>query len=306
MAKEKILKATHSGPLEIGNIVIPCFVLEDGTRIISQRGIYGAIGRSASTGGIETKGTAHKLPRFLAPANLRDYIPNELIRASIPLLFKAGPRPGYGFRAEILPEICKVYLDARDAKVLTKTQQKFAQRCEALIRGFAGVGIIALVDEATGYQEVRARDELQIILKAYISPELLPWTRRFPSEFYRQMFRLWSWKYPPFSNTKGAPRGPRYAGKLTNELVYEKLPPGVLDELKVLNPSNEKYQRKARLHQRLTEGIGNNHLEKQVAVVTTLMKISPNKRTFKRHLERAFPKGPQQRDLFPELEEFPI
>ena len=108
------------------------------------------------------------------------------------------------------------------------------------------------------------------------------------------------------SNTKGAPRGPRYAGKLTNELVYDKLPPSVLEELKRLNPSNKKYQRKDRLHQRLTEGIGNNHLEKQVAVVTTLMKISPNKRTFKRHFERAFPKGPQQMDLFPELEDFPV
>jgi hypothetical protein len=48
---------------------------------------------------------------------------------------------------------------------------------------FARVGIIALVDEATGYQEVRDHEALQEILKRYISEELLVWVRTFPMEF---------------------------------------------------------------------------------------------------------------------------
>mgnify|MGYP003561277120 CR=1 FL=1 len=52
------------------------------------------------------------------------------------------------------------------------------------MRAFARVGITALVDEATGYQYERENDELQKILKAYISEELLPWQKRFPDIFY--------------------------------------------------------------------------------------------------------------------------
>jgi hypothetical protein len=88
---------------------------------------------------------------------------------------------------------------------------------------------------------------------------------------------------------KKGPRGPRYAGKLTNHLIWKQLPPGVLTDLRRLNPPNEKYQRKHRFSQFLTDDIGNPHLEKQVAVVTTLMKISPNWKVFERNFNRAFP-----------------
>jgi hypothetical protein len=39
-------------------------------------------------------------------------------------------------------------------------RSNIADQCEALVRGFARVGIIALVDKATGYQKDRARDAL--------------------------------------------------------------------------------------------------------------------------------------------------
>jgi hypothetical protein len=38
-----------------------------------------------------------------------------------------------------------------------------------LLRGFARVGIIALVDEATGFQRDRTKDALSKILEAYIA-----------------------------------------------------------------------------------------------------------------------------------------
>jgi len=112
-------------------------------------------------------------------------------------------------------------------------------------------------------------------------------------KFYIEMFRLRRWPYPPF-NVKGAPKGPRYAGKLTRMLVYEKLPNGVIEELGKRNQPNEKWQRKHKLFQDLTSDIGNPHLEKQVAVVTTLIKISPNWKSFERNFRRAFPSGPEQ------------
>jgi hypothetical protein len=159
---------------------------------------------------------------------------------------------------------------------------------DVVIRAFAKVGIIAVIDEVTGYQEERDREELQKILSAYIAPELMPYTARFPEEFWLNMFRLRGWKYHRLSSGKGTPKSPRYAGKLTDELVYKKLPPAVREELRRKCPKNDKYQRKDRLYRYLTESVGDPHLEKQVAIVTTLMKISPTWRVFRSHFERAF------------------
>jgi hypothetical protein len=87
---------------------------------------------------------------------------------------------------------------------------------------------------------------------------------------------------------------PRHAGKLTNQLIYEKLPPGVLEELRRKNPPDETGRRKHKHHQFLTNDVGNPHLEKQLTVVTTLMRISPNRRVFLNHFARAFPSDVEQ------------
>jgi hypothetical protein len=92
-------------------------------------------------------------------------------------------RKSVGYPAEILPMVCEVYLDARDKGALQANQASAALTAYVLMRGLARVGIIALVDEATGYQEVRARQELQPILEAYVQAEFRPWIKRSPDEF---------------------------------------------------------------------------------------------------------------------------
>jgi len=160
-----------------------------------------------------------------------------------------------------------------------------------LIRAFARVGVIALVDEATGYQQDRARDELNRILEAYVSKELLPWTQRFPDEFFRQAFRLHNWEY------REGMKSPRYLGKLINKTIYEPMPPGVLDELRKVNPPGESGYRRYRHHQFLTLDTGHPHLDKQIVAVTTLIRISKDKNQFWRHFDEAFPRRPQQMDF---------
>jgi hypothetical protein len=184
-----------------------------------------------------------------------------------------------------LPQVCDVWLRAREAGVLRRESQlRIALKAEILTRGLARVGIIALVDEATGYQEERDRDALHKILAAYIAEELMPWTRRFPDTFYQELFRLKGWKYSPPSVKR-----PREVGKLTAELVYQKLPPGVLDELRIKNPLIRSGYRRHKHHQFLTESIGNVHLEKQLIAVTTLLRASPDWKTFKILFDNAFP-----------------
>lgn len=293
----KLLEATHLGELKIGNVIIECAVLEDGTRLLSQTSFMQAIGKKGRP--IRKPSfTSDEIPEFLSASNLEPFITDEMRQSWIPVIYKVKSRkgrPGYGYRAELLAQVCNVYLDAAEAGALLQSQEPLARQCQILIRGFAQVGIIALVDEATGYQEARDRDALHRILEAYIAKEFLPWTKRFPDEFYQEMFRLHGWQYTPLNPAKG----PRLAGKITNEIVYEKLPPGVLDELKRRNPIVRDGQRQHRHHTLLTTEIGNPHLEKHLAAVIALMRASPTWSHFKRLFARAFPSPslPQQSEL---------
>ena len=167
---------------------------------------------------------------------------------------------------------------------LQKQQEAIAQRAEILMRGLARVGIVALVDEATGYQEIRDRQALRRVLEAYISKEWLPWTERFPLEFYQELYRLHGWRLDPAGRSK-----PGYVGKLTNALVYDRLPRGVVDELRSHNPVDPiTKRRRFKHHQFLTEDIGNPHLEKHVSKVVGLMQASENWGEFKRMFRRVF------------------
>lgn len=304
--RPKMVRATHEGILHLGAVAIPCAVLENGQRVLTQSGVMTALGRARQAKGRQYYDADVNMPAFLTAKNLKPFISKELEVTSSQLQFKTpkGTR-AFGYPAEILPRICDVFLDAEEAKALTATQKHIAARAKLLIRGLAHVGIVALVDEATGYQEERDREELQKILAAYIAPELMPYTERFPEEFWKNMFRLRGWQYHRLSSGKGSPKGPRYAGKLTDELIYKKLPPGVREELRNKNPANEKSQRKHKLYRFLTEDVGDPHLTKQVAIVTTLMKVSSSWRAFKGLFERAFadPNANSQISLFPELEE---
>ncbi|MGH3305049.1 MAG: P63C domain-containing protein [Streptosporangiaceae bacterium] len=140
-----------------------------------------------------------------------------------------------GYKAEILPMVCEVYLDAKNAGVPTKNQMAAAAAAEVLIRGPARVGIIALVDEATGYQEVRARRELEKILEMYVQEQFRPSVRTFPDEFFREIYKLHGWEFKP-GQTQRTPQ----VGKIIKHYIYGQLPEGVLAELEQLNPKNQK------------------------------------------------------------------
>jgi hypothetical protein len=203
-----------------------------------------------------------------------------------------GGKPAVGIPAELIPEICEVWLRARDANALRlPALRRVAEKADMLMRGLARVGIIALVDEATGYQAERSRDELSKILEAYIAEELRPWIRRFPHEFFKQVHRLWGWEYK-----EGSLHGPRYVGKIINDCIYKRLPPGVAEELHKKNPATNG-RRKHHHHQWLTDETGIPHLDKQITAVTTLMAVSDDKPMFDALLKKRFPRTGDQMAL---------
>src|ERR1700682_306882 len=188
-----IPRAINEGILKIGDTEIECAVLETGMRLISQRAFMGALGRSRSVGG---GSGGDGLPPFLAGDNLNAFIDSDLRVATTPILYRTirGSR-AFGYNALLLPKVCEVYLQLNDKGQPTHMQKPLIQAAYLLMRGLASVGIIALVDKATGYDERSAREELLRILEKYVAPELLPWVRRFPTDFFREMYRINGWTY---------------------------------------------------------------------------------------------------------------
>jgi hypothetical protein len=210
---------------------------------------------------------------------------------------RKGGGKAYGYPAELLPKICQVFIDADNAGKLNVHQKHIPEKAPLLLSALGKIGIIALVDEATQYQNERPRDDLQKILSPYISPTLLPWAERFPMEFYREMFRVYGWPWPYTEEDYPDPLGPRYVGKLVRQIIFENLPPGVLEKLDELNPADAKCQRKRRMTQLLSSEMGRPHVEKLVAVTMALFKASDNKDDFWKMYKRSFPKKGDQYDL---------
>ena len=271
MNRNRTLKATHSAdktPLMLGDVEVPCYVLENGQRVLSGQGIQKALGFKGSSG--------DWLKKFINGKSLHKYIGagiDESLdnRVEFERKTSSGAVPAtYGYDATILIDICDAILTAKNAGDLKSNQIIYAEHAEIIIRSVAKVGIIALVDEATGYQYDREAQALQKILKAYISEELLAWQKRFPDVFYQEIFRLNGWNY----TVSGIKKRPGVIGNWTNNLIYKKLPRGVLAELKKLTPKDTKGHKKHRFHQLLTLDIGHADLQRQLSSVITIMKLS--------------------------------
>ena len=285
----KIIAGTPDSPLVIGDINIACYVLEDETRVITQTSLYESLGLSRK-GNVEVDGGA-KVPRFAASRALVSRYSNELragLSNPIEFAYMRGGRTAYGYPATMLVDICNVVLDARNDGDLQRNQLHIADRCELLIRGFATVGIIALVDEATGYQRIREERALATILEKFITKERQAWTKTFPYEFYAEIFRLRGWPGP-----EGVKR-PSVIGKYTNDIVYERLAPGVLEELQRVNPVLPEGYRKDRHHQWFTPDLGHPKLKEHLIGVIALMKASANWTAFQRNLTRVYRKHNEQ------------
>lgn len=276
--------ATHIGELIIGETILDVSVLNDGRRIISQASVFKALDRPQR--GIRTKGESDQdiMPAFMDAKNLVPFISTELKGLITKVRYRnKNKQIQEGFEASILPLVCDLYLKARDANALLKSQIDTAFKAEILVRSLARVGIIALVDEATGYQKDRAKNALAEILEKFVAKELQPWVKTFPTEYYEQLFRVWKQKFPPENINKR----PGFMGTVTNNIIYSRLAPNLLEELK---KAGTKSERKAKLHQFLTDDIGHPKLREHLSSIITLLKISKDKNQFLSLVDQVHPK----------------
>lgn len=234
------------------------------------------------------KGGADRLTNFLQGKVLSPFVSKELLALiANPIKFRhsGGGGIAWGYPATILADLCDVVLAARRAGVLQKQQEHIADRCEILLGGFARVGIIALVDEATGFQRDRTATALARILEAFIAKELQRYVQTFPPDYYEEIFRLRGMEYP-----RDTVQRPRYFGILTNDVVYDRLAPGVLEELKKVNPKDDAGRRKHKNFQWLTANAGYPKLREHLGAVIATMRMSNDWHDFKAKLDKYYPR----------------
>lgn len=291
--EKNLPKRLYSGTVNIAGNELSCAVLDDKTRVLTSTAIFSAFGRSRK-GKSKDDNRLSNMPSFLDAKNLEPYIKNVFpdgMDMSVEFISKNGNVIYTGYNAEILPLICEVYLQAKDAGVLTDSQKPLATASGILVRALSKVGITALIDEATGYERDRKADELEQLLAVYISAELLPWTKVFDDDFYKEIYRLKHWEYNGhFRNS--------YVGKITNFLVYNRLPKEVVDRLKELNPiiksESGKSYRKHKLHQRLSSDFGVIQLKELLASDMAMMRAFDDWDTFEEKYRKSFNISPKE------------
>ena len=285
-------RAEFEGNFRIGEKTISAAVLANGKRILTQSTFLTSLGRSRTPkAGTGVLSTVDGIPFFLQAEALKPYISEQLLESTTPIFFrsKTGKRM-VGYDAELLPQVAEVYLRMRDFylsqnKEVPRQYSHIIKACDLIMRGLAHIGIVALVDEATGYQEVRDRLALQKILDQFLTDEWAKWTKTFPDDYYKELFRLNGLRYPPTSSKR-----PAYIGHWTNDIVYTRLAPGVLRELRKLNPRLPSGSRKRKFFQYLTQDWGTPALREHLSNAIFLMKTCSSWEEFKERLDKAAPK----------------
>lgn len=262
--------ALFKGELTMGDVTFPVYVLDNGKRVMAQREVVRAL-----TGHVRGD-----ILRYIETASLRDFIDSRtILEQTIRFVISGTQFTGNGFEATLLLDICDAYLRAREAGRLASSEEIIAKQAEIITRACAKVGIIALIDEATGYEAFRKKRELQLKLQAFISDDLQEWARMFPPEFWMELARLEGIHYSARSR-------PLRWGKYVMAFVYDAIDGDIGKKLRQINPDPHFQQNH---HQWLKE-FGRQKVHDQIERVITIMKLCDNMDDFRRNFARVFKK----------------
>lgn len=286
----KITEAILGSPektLTIGDIEITPFILENGTRVITQRSLYRTLGitRGGTTGAYKEIGGGARLVRFLDISKLTSLIDSDVrVALEKPMKFEYNKIVYYGYEATVLQKMIKVIAKAHIKNELPVKYNHIGIRADILNDSFMETGIIALIDEFTGYKYIQEKNAIEEILKKIIRREYAAWVKRFPIKFFEGICRLKGWKFE-----RNKTQYPLAMGHIINDVVYKRLAPKVLEELKIKNPKNEKGIRPVKHHQWLTEEFGVPALAEHLIGVQSLIDANTEWRKFDSQLNRVFP-----------------
>lgn len=195
--------------------------------------------------------------------------------------------------APILIEFANHILNLRRSNVLGPAWKTYCENCERFIQGLAKTGIVALIDEATGYKKQQT-DEYRRLFLSFIRENHSDWIKEFHQSFFDGIYKIYH--LPPLEGQKRPP----FFGAFISKYVYYPLANShgaILEKLREKDPMVSKHGRQYKLHQFLTEEVGKPALRKHLNQVETLLILSRDKGAFKRNFKKVFPQPYDQLEL---------
>ena len=284
--------AAYSGALDLFGNPISCYVLDNGVRVI---------GRMTANEMLTSVKGAGDLERTIGVRSLKPFLDFDFVTSQF-IAFRSIDTERLGNTAKGMPadvfiDICRAFVTALDANYhrpedadypeMTEKQKEIAIRASMFLASVAKVGLDALIDEATGYQEVREKNALEVKLKAYLEEEMRKWEKTFPDDLWMEFGRLTGW-------SKSIHKRPKYWGKLVMELIYEYLEPDVAQWLRENAP---KPKHGKNYHQWLSSQYGLQKLVQHIWQVIGMAKSCENISELKQAMAKTFGSEPIQLTL---------
>ena len=255
--------------LKLGGIEVDCYVTEEGERLIAGRGMQEVLKLVDENLPSSGQKPGSRLTRLLNNKKLKPLIYKDKSQDQFePKKRRYQGRLIAGFNAEMLVDICEGILEARSkGLIITARQSIIAAQCELIMRGLAKVGIVALIDEATGYQNLRPADGLRSYFDEILRKDLAAWSKKFPDEFYENIYKLKDWEWPGMGKNRFS-----IVGTYTNDLIYGRILPGLIEEFEHRNPKNNKGHRGHKHHQWLNDEVGNKLFAQQMFTILAVQR----------------------------------
>jgi hypothetical protein len=288
---KRIPEALCEGLLEIGTVQIECYVLDSMKRVIHKRGMAKALGMKSGGGNVFMRAMQRKGLGSEISEDLRFKLDN-------PLLFKTLTLDlGHGYDATVLIDICQAIIDASKANKLGPGQERLAVQAEIIIRASAKLGIVALVDDATGFIADKRRAQYKELFREFIREEIKLYDEpQFPDQLFDVIYRIYG--LPRKAEAKNS--HPQFFGRFIRKYIYEPIANSNGAILEMLDEKNPVVYvnggRRYKLYNFLSEVVGMPALKAQLWQVIGIGNSVRNKAQFERSFSNAFP-GPQM-ELF--------
>lgn len=243
----EVVAGKDGDPIEIGPVEIPCYVLEGEIRVITKRGMEAALGLDAS-------GT--RLRAMVVRKSIKSFLPKDFSLRAKEYHFKTpNGVTAHGYEATTLATIIEAVLASWQAKKLHHSQMHIVGQCALLSAGFMRAGIVALIDEHTGYEKIKiAKTVRDIMIETCVSDKLVAWYKQVPNEWWEEMLRVCGVNDIPPTFC------PIWMGKLFKRTIWDFMPDGVYETISGMvgfkETANGNVYRENCLHQHLTPDCG--------------------------------------------------
>lgn len=288
-------EAMREGVLEFGDVDLECYVLKDRRRVFHKKGMAQALGMKSEGGNVFLRAMNSKGLGSVIPEKVRHALDN-------PIIFKAiSGDQAHGYEGWVLIEVCDAIWEADKQGKLGPGQGDLAKHAEIIMRSAAKVGIVAMIDEATGFIKDKWREEYRELFREFIRNEHRKWDKEFPDQLFDMIYSIY--KLP----RKHKNKHPQFFAKFIRKYIYTPLLNSKGAILELLDEKNPTVYvgggRRYKLFMFLEDEVGMPALRAHIWQIVGIGNAARSKEGFERGFNKAFPQGEDRQYSFWDMDD---